>query len=187
MLKTNSITIPRCAANALAVSLAVQAATLAQDTTATQPSRAAIITAATDIMRLAPYGPLVTIGADGQPQARIVDPFAPEADLTIWIATNPLTRKVQDIRRDPRVTLLYFNQAKAEYVTVIGTAQIETDARLKASHWKSEWAGLYKDDNRGDDFVLLRVRPSRLEVSAVDRGLKNDQKTWRPLIVDLPR
>ena len=165
----------------------MQTATLAQDAAGNQPSRASIIAAATDIMRLARYCTLVTIGADGRPQARIVDPFAPEADLTIWIATNPLTRKIQDIRRDPRVTLLYFNQAKAEYVTVIGTAQIETDARLKASHWKTEWAGLYKDDNRGDDYVLLRVRPSRLEVSAVGRGLKNDEKTWRPLIVDLPR
>ena len=71
-------------------------------------------------------------------------------------------------------------------MTVLGTAQIEAEARFKASHWKAEWAGLYKDDNRGDDYVLLRVRPSRLEVSAVGRGLKNDEKTWRPMIVNLP-
>jgi len=36
---------------------------------------------------------LSAIGPDGQPQARIVDPFPPDADSTIWIATNPLTRK----------------------------------------------------------------------------------------------
>lgn len=177
----------RCHARAVAIALAVQTLTLAPDAASAQPSRADIITAATDIMRLARYCTLVTIGADGRPQARIVDPFAPEGDLTIWIATNPLTRKVQDIRRDPRVTLLYFNQAKAEYVTVLGTAQIETDGRLKASHWKTEWTGLYKDDNRGDDYVLLRVQPTRIEVSSVERGLRNDEKTWRPLIVDLRR
>jgi general stress protein 26 len=154
---------------------------------ATAASRAAILDAATDIMRLARYCTLVTIGADGRPQARIVDPFAPDGDLTIWIATNPLTRKIEDIRRDPRVALLYFNQAKSEYVSVLGTAHIETDRRIKASLWKPEWSGLYKDDNRGDDFVLVRVQPTRLEVSSVERGLKNDEKTWRPLIVDLPR
>jgi general stress protein 26 len=151
------------------------------------PSRDAILAAATDIMRVARYCTMVTVGADGQPQARIVDPFAPEVDLTIWIATNPLTRKVQDIRRNPRVTLVYFNQAGSEYVTVIGTAQIETDPVHKATRWKADWAGLYKDDNRGDDYLLLRVRPSRLEVSAAGRGLNNDGKTWRPLIVDLPK
>src|SRR5262245_11041853 len=169
------------------MTMAVQTAVLAQGAAGSGPSRAAIIDAATDIMRIARYCTMVTIGADGRPQSRVVDPFAPDADLTIWIATNPLTRKIQDIRRDPRVTLLYFNQAKSEYVTVLGAARIESDARLKASHWKAEWSGLYKDDNRGDDFVLVRVQPTRLEVSSVERGLKNDEKTWRPLIVDLPR
>src|SRR4249920_1377723 len=110
-------TLLRCGASALAIALTVQTATIAQDAGG-NPSQATIITAATDIMRLARYCTLVTTGADGRPQARIVDPFVPEADLTIWIATNPRTRKIQDIRRDPRVTLLYFNQAKSEYVTV---------------------------------------------------------------------
>ena len=172
---------------ALALALVGQTVLLAQGQAQTAPSRAAILEAATDIMRLARYCTLVTLGADGRPQARIVDPFAPEADLTIWIATNPLTRKIQDIRRDPRVTLLYFNQAKSEYVTVLGTARIETDARLKAGRWKAEWAGLYKNDNRGDDYVLLRVQPTRLEVSSVERGLQNDEKTWRPVIVNVRR
>ena len=106
--------IPIHVACALAAALALQTATLAQDTAANQPSRASIITAATDIMRLARYGTLVTMGADGRPQARIVDPFAPETDLTIWIATNPLTRKVQDIRaRSPgHVALLQSGEGR---------------------------------------------------------------------------
>ena len=169
------------------VVLAAQVPLRSQAAAPTSPSRDAMVAAASDIMRLARYGTLVTVGADGQPQARIVDPFPPEADLTIWIATNPLTRKVQDIRRNPRVTLLYFNQAGAEYVTVIGTASIESDPKLKAAHWKADWASFYKDEHRGDDYVLLRVRPSRLEVSAAGRGLNNDPKTFRPLIVDLPQ
>ena len=178
----------RAAAIGAALAVAVLVPLRAQGpTAAAPPTRDAIVTAATDIMRAARYCTLITTGADGQPQARIVDPFAPEADLTIWIATNPLTRKVQDIRRNPRVTLVYFNQAGAEYVTAIGAARVETDPALKATRWKSDWAGLYKDENRGDDYVLLRVRPSRLEVSAAGRGLNNDPKTWRPLIVDLGR
>lgn len=124
--------------------------------------------------------------ADGQPQARIVDPFPPDSDLTIWIATNPLTRKVQEIRRDPRVTLLYFSRATFEYVTVLGTAVLDTDSLHKAVHWKGEWAALYKDQNRGEDYLLLRVKPSRLEVVSARRGMHNDPKTWRPVILDVP-
>jgi general stress protein 26 len=152
----------------------------------TQP-RAQVLAAAKDIMQEARYCTLITIGADGQPQARIVDPFVPDSNLVIWIATNPLTRKVQEIGHDPRVTLLYFNSATFEYVTVLGTALVDTDSVQKAAHWKAEWAGLYKDRNRGDDYLLLRVRPSRLEVVSARRGMRNDPKTWRPVIIDLPK
>jgi Uncharacterized stress protein (general stress protein 26) len=94
---------------------------------------------------------------------------------------------VQEIRRDPRVTLLYFSPATFEYVTVLGTAVLDTDAVQKAAHWKAEWAALYKDQNRGEDYLLLRVKPSRLEVVSARRGMGNDPKTWRPVTLDLPK
>ena len=43
----------------------------------------------------------------GQPQARLMDAFEPEADLTVWLATNARTRKVRQLRHDPRATLAY--------------------------------------------------------------------------------
>jgi PPOX class probable F420-dependent enzyme len=159
----------------------------AQATPPAAPSRAQVIAAAKDFMRDARFGTLITIGADGQPQARIVDPFLPDSDLTVWIATSPLTRKVHDIRRDPRVTLLYFNPTAYEYVTIIGTAVPDTTALQKAGHWKDEWTALYKDQNRGEDYLLLKVTPTRLEVVSAQRGLGNDPHTWRPVTVDLPR
>jgi general stress protein 26 len=150
------------------------------------PPRAEVIAAAKDMMQTARYSTLVTIAEDGQPQARIVDPFAPESDFTVWIATNPLTRKVTEIGRNPRVTLLYFNAAAAEYVTVHGIAALVTDAAVKARHWKEEWAAFYKDGPRGDAYLLIRVRPTRLELVSPRHRLMNDPKTWRPVILDLP-
>lgn len=170
---------------ALLLALSARAPLGAQVAQGDTPPRPQVIAAAKEIMQAARYCTLVTIGPDGQPQARIVDPFLPDSDLTIWIATNPLTRKVQEIRRDPRVTLLYFNSATFEYVTVLGTAVLDTDSLQKAGHWKAEWAPLYKDQNRGDDYVLLRVRPLRLEVVSGRRGMRNDPKTWRPVILDM--
>jgi PPOX class probable F420-dependent enzyme len=172
---------------ALLLVLGTRAQSFAQVTQPDTPSRAQVLAVAKDIMQEARYGTLVTIGPDGQPQARIVDPFPPDSDLTIWIATNPLTRKVQEVRRDPRVTLLYFNPATSEYVTVLGTAVLDTDALHKAAHWKAEWTALYRDQNRGEDYLLLRVKPSRLEVVSVRRGVNNDPKTWRPASVDLSK
>jgi hypothetical protein len=49
-----------------------------------------------------PYPSLVTIGPDGAPQARPVQPRLPDSSWTVWVATNPRTRKVAEIARQPR-------------------------------------------------------------------------------------
>ena len=131
------------------------------------------------------YATLVTNGADGQPQSRIIDPLI-GSDHTIWIGTNPLTRKVEEIRRDSRVTLTFFNQPLNEYVTVLARAEIVSDQKTKTARWKKEWTPFYKEGPRGTDFMLIRVRPFRLEVSSPGRGMTNDPKTWKPVVVDLP-
>jgi general stress protein 26 len=149
------------------------------------PDRATVLTVAREVMQQARYCDMVTIGEDGQPQARVIDAFAPEADMTVWIATNPISRKVAQIRKDPRVTLLYFNPNAMAYVTVIGRAVLVTDPAEKAKRWKDDWATLYEDKNRGNDYLLVKITPSRLEVSAEGLGIHNDKATWKPVIVDL--
>jgi general stress protein 26 len=148
------------------------------------PTPLQIRAAATDIMKTARQCTLVTIGENGHPQARIVEPLiAP--DGSIWIATNALTRKVQEIKRDPRVTLMFFNAAASEYVAVLGRATLITDAARKAAHWRAEWKPFYKDEHRGPDFMVYEVRPARLEISSARHNLNNDTATWRPVIIDI--
>jgi general stress protein 26 len=171
---------------ALHLVLVAPAASVAQVSPPAPPSRAQVVAATRAVMQAARYATFVTIGRDDAPQARVVDPFAPEADLTVWIGTNPRTRKVADISRDPRVTLLFFNAADEEYVTMHGSAMLVTDAAEKSRHWKPEWGDYYKDGPRGDDYALIRVRPTRLEVVSPRHGVLNDPTTWKPVIVDLP-
>src|SRR5438045_3466657 len=83
-------------------------------------SRAEIVAAAQDIMQKAHYVTLVTVAPDGQPQARIVDPLPPDANFTIWMSTNPLSRKVDQLRRNDRVTLLFYDASTASYVSLLG-------------------------------------------------------------------
>ena len=147
--------------------------------------RAKVVAAARDIMEKARYCTLVTLGLDGQPQARIVDAFAPEHDMTVWIGTNPVTRKVAEVRKDPRATLLYFDTTRTSFVTLLGRAEVVTDAAARAKYWKDEWSEHYKDRNRGDDYVLVRFTPRRLEIVSPALGFVNDPKTWRPIAIDL--
>ena len=149
------------------------------------PTRARVVAAARDIMRAAHYATFVTVGADGHPQARIVDPFPADSDLTLWVATNAGTRKVAQLARDPRVTLLYFEPANPGYVTVIGTATLVRDPAVRAKYWKEAWSPFYKDKHRGDDYLLIRITPRRLEVVSVRHGLAAEPRAWKPVVVEL--
>jgi general stress protein 26 len=172
--------------SALLASILLSALVVAQTVPATPATRTEVIAAARDVMQKAVYSTFITIGADGQPQARVVDPTLPDQNFTIGIGTNSLTRKVKDIQRDPRVTLLYFHAASASYVTVIGRAAFVTDAGEKERRWKESWTPFYPNGFRGSDFTLIRVTPSRLEISSPSRNMMSDPKTWLPVVIDLP-
>ena len=148
--------------------------------------RAAVLKAAREIAQKARYATFITIGEDGQPQARIVDPLGPDEDFNVWVGTNPLTRKVAEITKDPRVTMSFFDPAGPAYVTLVGTARLVLDPASRAKHWKGAWAPFYKDEHRGPDFALIVVVPRRLEVVSQGHGLTNDPVTWRPVSVEFP-
>jgi uncharacterized protein (TIGR02246 family) len=150
------------------------------------PERATVLSAAREVMGKARYCALVTLDPVGHPRARAMDPFAPEADLTVWLATKAVTRKVEQIRADPRVTLFYFDPSGPGYVTLLARAELVTDPTEKAKRWKEDWATFYADENRGEDYVLIRCTPIRLELVSYGHGLLGDPETWRPIAVEFP-
>jgi len=145
-----------------------------------------VLAAAGELMRAAGLCALVTLDASGAPQARAMQPFPPEQDLTVWMATNARTRKVDEIRKDPRVTLYYLAPDGTGYVTLVGRAAVVDDPAEKAKRWMPTWDAFYEDANRGSDYVLLRVTPSRVEVVSAAHGIAVEPKGWKPASVDLP-
>ncbi|MGA7992087.1 MAG: pyridoxamine 5'-phosphate oxidase family protein, partial [Thermoanaerobaculia bacterium] len=148
--------------------------------------RVAVLRAAHEVALKARYASFITIGEDGQPQARIVDALGPDEEFTVWVGTSPVTRKVAEIAKDPRVTLSFFDTSGPAYVTLVGTAHLVTDPTVKAKHWKSAWVPFYKNEWRGADFALLKFTPRRLEVVSQAHGFFNDPLTWRPVSVEFP-
>lgn len=149
------------------------------------PDQEKIIKAAREVMHKARYCALITIGENGQPQARTMDPFPPEANMTVWMATNPASRKVAQIRKDSRVTLYYFDPDDPGYVTLFGRAEVVQDPVEKAKHWKEDWTDFYRDRNHGEDYLLIRVKAGRLEVVSHEHGLAGDAQTWQPAGLEL--
>jgi len=126
---------------------------------------------------------LVTVGDGGEPHARIVDPLEPDESLAVYVATNPRSRKVGEIRKDPRVTLLYFDRDRGAYVTLLGRA-VEVTGSEKARHHKKDWQEFFPAE-KSEAYLLYRVTPFRAEVVSAADGFAGDPGTWRPEIVDL--
>jgi general stress protein 26 len=146
---------------------------------AQQPlSRDQLITAAREIISSTRYCALITLDSSGRPQARTVDPFAPDEDMKIWIGTNPRSRKVAELRRNRRVTLYYFDRDAEAYVSISGTARLVNDPKEKAKRWKKEWKEFYPD--RARDYLLIAVTPEKLELVNVKKGIVGDPVTWKP-------
>lgn len=174
-MRLRKFIIRLCAAALLVCSGAFIASVFGQQR---QWSKDELIAEAREIMTTTRYCALITIDKSGRAQARTMDAFSPDEKMNVWFGTNPLSRKVAEIRRHPRVTLYYFDRENQAYVTIHGIARVVNDAKEKARHWKDDWKAFYP--NRDKDYLLIEVRPVRLEVVNTKKGLVGDSKTWRP-------
>jgi len=137
------------------------------------------------IIAAVPYPTFITNGPTGHPQARTVQPLAPDSTWTVWFATNPRTRKVGEVARNPRVALHYFDPATLSYVTLIGRARVVRDRTTKDAHWTPAWDAFYPD--RDSSVVLMAVTAERLEVVSTGLKITGDPRTWRPPSVPIAR
>ncbi len=137
-----------------------------------------LIIAAREIMASSETCALITLDKEGVARVRTMNPFDPENDLTVWFGTNPNSRKVNQIKNDPRVTLYYLDKDETGYVTIHGTAQIINDQKEKEKWWKDEWKDYYP--NKNDDYLLIKVIPKWMEVISETRKIFGDTITWQP-------
>ena len=134
----------------------------------------------------------VTQAEDGpDPSARIVQPLPIRDDWTVDILTNRRCRKVREIERTGRMTLLYQHDADKSYVTLAGSASVTEDRELKRAIWKpghERWNPGGPDDPAT---VFARLVPDRIELWSAVHGvlpepqgysaavLLRDQGGWR--------
>jgi len=134
--------------------------------------------AAKEIMTSAGTCALITIDQEGRPRVRVMDPFLPENDFTVWFGTNPKSRKVDQIKKNPKVTLYYLDSDGSGYVMIHGVAQIVDNQKEKEKRWKVEWEAFYP--NKLEDYLLIKVSPKWMEVISYTRGIVGNPTTWEP-------
>lgn len=153
----------------------------------------AVLSAARSLMESDENVALVTVDREGQPRVRSVrafladvDPADPKKGMTVWIMTRDSTRKVEQIRQHPQVTLYFNDDAKISYLTIMGTGVVHTDPSEPAVQPFLRLEG-YKEffwPQFPEGFVMIEVRPRWIEF--MGPGIRNHQEHWRPQSVVFP-
>lgn len=140
-------------------------------------SRDTIKLAALEIIKETTYCALVTIDSTGQPDIRTMNPFPPNKEFITWFATSRTSRKVKEIRNNPKVCVYYANHLTAKgYVTIRGTAEVIDNRELLLRMKRDYWNGI---PGWQEKFVLIKVVPESLEVINYRHGLNNDPNTFK--------
>jgi general stress protein 26 len=145
-------------------------------------NRDTMLVAAREIMKETSYCGLVTIDSTGQPQIRTMNPFPLGDEFVIWFATSRSSRKVREIRQNPKVCVYYADYVNAKgYVNIAGTAVVLDDKELLNKMKRAYWESIPDWQNK---FVLIKIIPKTIEVINYKHGLNNDPTTFKaPVLV----
>jgi general stress protein 26 len=108
-------------------------------------------------------GLLTTVDRDGQFHTRPVETLRVENDLTLWFFTDWGSAKVEELRRDVRVSLGYSDAAQRRYVAISGAASIFRDVEKARELWTIEQRAYYPQGPEDERLALLRVGVERAE------------------------
>jgi general stress protein 26 len=131
---------------------------------------AAILSAARATIRRKKFCLVATSGRDGI-SARVLQPFPPDPDLTLWFGTSASSRKVAELGADPRATVVYQDDSKAACVVCAGRIDVLDAITVREQRFMPPWYAFWPEGPASEDFVVLRFVPDRLEVWDGSRGI----------------
>ncbi|MGD9128066.1 MAG: pyridoxamine 5'-phosphate oxidase family protein [Planctomycetia bacterium] len=127
-------------------------------------------------------GAFATITEDGEPWVRYVVAIADQTDLTIRFATFANARKVEQIKRHPKVHLTAGETdiaGTSPFVQIAGTAKLVDDRKERHIFWCDIATDIFTgpDDPR---YGLIEIRPSRIELWGTRHPALQYPEVWEP-------
>ena len=114
---------------------------------------------------------LVTTASHDGVSARVLQPHPPDADLGVWFGTSASSRKIAELRRDARATLVYQDDGTAACVVLVGHMELVDAVTVRQRHFMPTWYAFWPEGPTSPDFVALHFIPYRLEVWDATRGI----------------
>jgi general stress protein 26 len=130
----------------------------------------AALRAARATMRRKKFCLVTTVGRDGV-SARVLQPFPPDPDLTVWFGTSASSRKVAELRADSRATVVYQDDSTAACVVLGGRMDVVESPTVRQLRFMPTWYAFWPEGPTSADFVVLHFVPDRIEVWDGSRGI----------------
>jgi general stress protein 26 len=101
--------------------------------------------------------------SNGDANARAINTSTLSDDWTVRFMTDRRTRKVGEIVRTGRMTLVYYDQAGGAYVTLVGRASIIDDVTIKQATWQPGSLKWHPGGPTDPNVVLIEFVAERIE------------------------
>jgi general stress protein 26 len=119
-----------------------------------------------EIMKKASDFAFLATNDEDQPRVRAVSACV-EDDMCIWIATMSSSRKVQQIRKNPKVNLAFVVPPNGEQsATVIGEAEIVEDMEQKKRIWgilSYDPSQFFSEGPESKEYCVLKINVKQIE------------------------
>jgi general stress protein 26 len=139
-----------------------------------------LLQAAREVIAASRYCFFITSDDSGQPQARLMQQFPPDDHFTIWMGTNPRSRKVVQLRANPRATVACSDADGPGYVTLTGRARLVDSLPELRKRWRPDWDAHFPGGPEGPNYILIEFSPARLEIVSGRHKIGVEPNSPRP-------
>ena len=130
-----------------------------------------LLTLARKLVDGATYCVGATAADDGGASARVLQPMKVQDDWTVNVITNLRCRKVREVERSGRLTLLYQSEDGRSYASLAGAAEIVEDRDLKRATWTPAHTRFNPNGPEDPATVFMRLKTDRIELFSVAGGV----------------
>lgn len=125
-------------------------------------------------------------GKDGSIASRMIEPFKTvldeEGSPIVSFNTNKLSRKYEELKKNPQVTVTYMDKNNLAYVVFKGEAK-QVQAPESQKYWCSSLLLFYPeggDEAKGSRFTAWEVKPEQISMCDISQNVTPTQEDWRP-------
>ena len=122
-------------------------------------------------LEVVPFVALGTCGTDGWPDVRMMAVAAREGVETLWFGTSKETKKIAQLKANPKTVIYGFDPATMREFRLFGRVEMRTDAESRRKVWRDEFLRYFPEGVDSPTLVVLRFVTEHGEYASLGEGM----------------